>query len=268
VNDRRVRILSWNVNGIRACVRKGFMGWLQRSGAEIVGLQETRACGEQIPAELLRSRWHLALSPAVRPGYSGVAILSRRAPDEVRVRLAPRFDREGRMIVARFGRLAICSAYFPKGDGPGRDLSRIPYKLDFYRTLLAYLQDLRKSGLRVLCMGDFNTAQRPIDLARPKQNVENSGFRPEEREALDAWMQLGWVDTFRRFESGGGHYSWWAQRLGLRERNIGWRLDYVLASSAAMRFVTGAFILPEVTGSDHCPVGVEMDWSAAGASLG
>ena len=259
------RILSWNVNGIRACVRKGFMTWLRRSDASVVALQEVRANRDQIPAELTRARWHLAMAPAQRPGYSGVAILSRDEPDAIITELAtpfahPELAGEGRVIIARFGRLAVCSAYFPKGDGPGRDMSRIPHKLDFYAVLLRHLNALRRSGLRVLCMGDFNTAHQAIDLARPKQNVNNSGFRPEEREALDAWMRAGWCDTFRAFHPDGGHYTWWSQRFGVRERNVGWRLDYVLASRAATRFVTGAFTQPNVRGSDHCPAGVELDW--------
>jgi exodeoxyribonuclease-3 len=259
------RVYCWNVNGIRACTRKGFDRWLRRSGAFAVALQEVRAMPDQIPEAITRSRWHLAMMPAERRGYSGVAVLSREEPDEVWTELAPRFDVEGRMLVARFGRLALCSAYFPKGDGPGRDLSRIPYKLDFYDTLRERLGRMRRSGLRVLCAGDFNTAHHPIDLARPKQNVRNSGFRPEERETLDAWMRAGWVDTFRAFESGSGHYSWWSNRMGARERNVGWRIDYVLASNAAMRFVRGAFIKPQVTGSDHCPIGVDLDRAAFGA---
>jgi exodeoxyribonuclease III len=254
-----LRIVSWNVNGIRACVRKGFADWLKKSRAQIVGLQEVRATREQIPAQLTRTRWHLSMAPAERKGYSGVAILSRREPDEITTTLTPRYDVEGRMIVARFGRLAVCSAYFPKGDGPNRDMSRIPYKLDFYAALLAHLQGLRKRGLSVLCMGDFNTSHMPIDLARPTQNVKSSGFRPEEREAFDAWIRAGWVDTFRAFEKGGGHYTWWSQRLGLRARNVGWRLDYVLASPAAMRHVRRAFIQSRVLGSDHCTVGVDVD---------
>jgi exodeoxyribonuclease-3 len=256
------RVISWNVNGVRACVRKGMMTWLGRSRARVVGLQEVRAERAQLPVELTRSRWHIAMASAHKRGYSGVAILSRDEPDEVFVDLAPRFDVEGRMIVARFGRLAVCSAYFPKGDGPNRDMSRIPYKLDFYRSLLTFMQRLRKSGLSLLCMGDFNTAHKPIDLARPKQNHKSSGFLPDERDALDAWFRAGWVDTFRSFESGGGHYSWWSQRMNLRARNVGWRLDYVLASPSATPHVTGAFIQRRVLGSDHCPVGVDLDWDA------
>lgn len=253
------RVLSWNVNGIRACERKGLSGWLGRSRANVVGLQEVRAFPEQIPERIRRARWHQHYAPAVRPGYSGVALLSRQKPDAVETRLAPRFDVEGRVAIARFGRLVVCSAYFPKGDGPNRDLSRIPYKLGFDRKLRAHLDGYRKRGDRVLVMGDFNTAHQEIDLARPRQNVENSGFRPEERRAFGRWIRSGWVDTFRAFTGEGDHYTWWSQRLGLRERNVGWRIDYVLASESAMQFVQKAFIQPHIHGSDHCPVGLDLD---------
>lgn len=254
-----VRIVSWNVNGLRACIKKGFMKWSHDTQPEIVGLQEVRAMRDQLPDTLSADTSRFALNTAEKRGYSGVAIWSQREPDEVFDELAPEFDREGRMLVARYGRLAVCSAYFPKGDGPNRDLSRVPYKLAFYAQLLERLQALRRQGLRVLCMGDFNTAHQAIDLARPKQNKKNSGFRPEEREALDAWFQAGWIDTFRAFEKGAEHYSWWSQRSGARQRNVGWRIDYVLASKAAMPFVTAAFIERNQLGSDHCPVGIEID---------
>jgi len=135
----------------------------------------------------------------------------------------------------------------------------VPYKLAFYAALFDRVERLRRSGLRVLVMGDFNTAHREIDLARPKANENTSGFLPEERAEFDRWMGAGWVDTFRHFEPGDGHYTWWSQRFGVREKNIGWRIDYVLASPAAMKFVRSAFIQPEVRGSDHCPVGVDVD---------
>jgi exodeoxyribonuclease-3 len=135
----------------------------------------------------------------------------------------------------------------------------VPFKLDFYAALFERLQRLRKGGLRVLVMGDLNTAHHEIDLARPKGNVHTSGFLPEERAELDRWVDAGWTDTFRHFESRPGHYSWWSQRFGVRAKNIGWRIDYVFASPAAMKFVRGAFILSDVTGSDHCPVGVDVD---------
>ena len=131
----------------------------------------------------------------------------------------------------------------------------MPYKLDFYRALFERVEKLRRAGRRVLVIGDLNTAHREIDLARPKQNAMNSGFLPEEREELDRWLGAGWIDTFRAFEPGPGHYSWWSQRFGMRAKNIGWRIDYVLASPPAMKFVRGAFIERDVVGSDHVPVG-------------
>ena len=248
------------MNGLRACAKKGFARWLSRCGAEIVGLQEVRALEEQLPDAVRAPRgWHTHFCPAERPGYSGVGLYSRRKPDSVDTSLGePRFDVEGRLQLARFGRLVVANAYFPKGSGNLRDNSRVPYKLDFYAALFRRLQRLRKGGYRVLVMGDFNTAHTEIDLARPRDNRETSGFLPEERAELDRWVAAGWTDTYRRFEPGAGHYSWWSQRSGARERNIGWRIDYVLASPAALRHVRGAFIHPQVTGSDHCPVGVDV----------
>jgi exodeoxyribonuclease-3 len=255
----QVRIVSWNVNGLRACAKKGFTRWLGRCGAEIVGLQEVRAEPEQLPPAVRAPRgWHVQLCAAERPGYSGVALYSRREPDAVETSLGERrFDSEGRLQIARFGRLVVVNAYFPKGSGAKRDNSRVPYKLAFYAALFERVQRLRRGGWRVLVMGDFNTAHHEIDLARPKENQETSGFLPEERAELDRWLAAGWIDTFRRFEPGPGHYSWWSQRSGARQRNIGWRIDYVLASPAAMRHVRGAFLQPRVRGSDHCPVGVD-----------
>ena len=167
----------------------------------------------------------------------------------------PQFDVEGRYIAAHFrgerGRFAVVNAYFPKGDGKNRDNSRVPYKLDFYRAVFERVQRMRRR-CPTLVIGDFNTAHREIDLARPKANVKNSGFLPIERAEIDRWLEAGWVDAFRalhKYEP--DHYSWWTQRGGARERNVGWRIDYVLASPAAMKRVEGAFIRPEQMGSDH-----------------
>ncbi|MEM7585618.1 MAG: exodeoxyribonuclease III [Acidobacteriota bacterium] len=256
-----MRIASWNINGIRACARKGFGDWLDSCDAGIVSLQEVRAKREQVPADLReRDGWHLELVAAERAGYSGVAVFSRQAPDAARTTLGePEIDCEGRLQLLRFGSLHLVNAYFPNGNGKNRDLSRIPYKLDFYRRLFDELEPARRRGEPILVMGDFNTAHREIDLARPKQNRETSGFRIEEREELDRWLQSGWSDTFRHFQSDGGHYSWWSQRFGVRERNIGWRIDYILASPGAMPFVRSAAIHPDVMGSDHCPISVDVD---------
>jgi len=254
------------VNGLRACGRKGFGRWLARSGADFVGLQEVRALPHELPPGLRAPRGFQAhFAPAERRGYSGVALYARRAPDRAETSLGvPGFDHEGRLLIAHFGRLALACVYVPKGSGKDRDNSRVPYKLAFSRALFERLESLRRAGRRVLVMGDFNTAHREIDLARPRDNQKTSGFLPQERAELDRWLAAGWVDTFRRFEAGPGHYSWWSQRQGARARNVGWRIDYVFASPAAMRFVRGAFLSPRVRGSDHCPVGVELDAAVCG----
>jgi exodeoxyribonuclease III len=258
-----MRIVSWNVNGLRAAMaKKTFRAWLSRSGAGIVGLQEVRATEDQLGTIARSFRgWHRSFVAAEQKGYSGVGLLSKPKPDHVVTTLGDAsFDREGRFQLARFGQLIVVNAYFPNGNGILRDNSRIPYKLAFYSHLFDLLEGDKQRGVPILVMGDFNTAHREIDLARPKQNIKTSGFTPIEREELDRWIRSGWVDTFRRYEPGGGHYSWWSQRFpGVREKNIGWRIDYVLASPGAERYLRRAFIQPEVTGSDHCPVGVEVD---------
>ena len=258
---KSVRIHSWNLNGIRAATTKGFAGWLEQGSSEIVGVQEVRAQPDQVPDEVAAvGRFHQSFTAPVRKGYSGVGLFSRRKPDAVETSLGEdRFDDEGRVQIARFGKLVVANGYFPNGNGKNRDNSRIPYKLDWYAALFDRLQKLRKSGKRVIVMGDLNTAHKAIDLARPKDNQKTSGFRPEERAELDRWVEAGWVDTFRAFEPGPDHYSWWSQRFGVRARNVGWRIDYVFASPAAMKFVRGAFIEPDVMGSDHCPIGIDMD---------
>lgn len=256
-----MRLVSWNVNGLRACADKGFGRWLAGCGAELVGVQEVRCDPAQLPAALRAPPgWFAHFSAATRPGYSGVGLYSRRAPDDLSTSLGRAdFDAEGRLQLARFGRLVVANVYFPNGSGTARDNGRVPFKLAFYRALFDQLERLRQAGRRVLVLGDFNTAHRAIDLARPQANRGTSGFLPEECAELDRWLGAGWVDTFRHFEPGPGHYSWWSQRAGARARNVGWRIDYVLASKAAQRHVRGAFIDAHVAGSDHCPVGVEVD---------
>ena len=190
---RRLRVISWNVNGLRSCTRKGFGGWLAGSGADIVGVQEVRALPEELDPDIRTpKRFHTYFSAAERRGYSGVGLFAKPAASRVETSLGEeRFDTEGRVQLARFGKLVVANVYFPKGSGNARDNSRVPYKLDFYRALFSKVQRLRRGGARVLVMGDFNTAHREIDLARPKDNVKNSGFLPEEREELDRWLAAG-----------------------------------------------------------------------------
>ena len=256
-----MKIISWNVNGLRACAKKGFMQWLGRSRADIVGVQESRARQEDLPPDVAQpAKWNTHFVSAAKRGYSGVGLFSREPADEIQTSMdVPEFDEEGRLQLARFGKLLVANVYFPNGSGKNRDNSRIPFKLDFYRRLFEMLEAEKKAGGRILVMGDFNTAHREIDLARPKANQKTSGFCPEERAELDRWLQQGWTDTFRHQHEQGGHYTWWSQRFGVREKNIGWRIDYVLASEGALPFVKKAFIRPDIQGSDHCPIGVDVD---------
>jgi exodeoxyribonuclease-3 len=255
-----MRIISWNVNGLRACAKRGFLDFLETSNADVLALQEVRAFPEQLPVEVLAPQnWHVCFAPAKRPGYSGVAIYSRMNPTRIETSLGEdRFDNEGRFIVAHYGRMSIVSVYFPNGSGKERDNSRVPYKLDFYRAVFARIEILRKRG-PVFVVGDYNTAHQEIDLARPKTNKKTSGFLPVEREELTRWMGRGWVDTFRQMHKDQtGHYSWWRQSGGARENNVGWRIDYILASQSAARRLKDSFIWPNVFGSDHCPIGVDL----------
>ncbi|MEM6531200.1 MAG: exodeoxyribonuclease III [Myxococcota bacterium] len=252
-------VMSWNVNGLRAATRKGFADWLARAQPDVLGLQEVRAHQEQVPPESSSPPGYVTqFSPAKKRGYSGVALYTRSEPVEVEDSLGEeRFDTEGRFQLAQVDGVWIANVYFPNGNGPNRDLSRIPYKLDFYARVFERLESLRTRA-PVLVMGDFNTAHEDIDLARPKDNRKTSGFREEERAELDRWLRSGWIDTFRVRHPEEARYSWWSQRAGLRERNVGWRIDYVLASPAANDRITEAFILTDVMGSDHCPVGVRL----------
>lgn len=259
--DKTLRVLSWNVNGLRSVDRSGyFRRWLSRSDPFLVGVQEVRAHHHQLPRRLQSPRgFHTHLVEAERKGYSGVCVYTRKRPERVITHLGvPEIDREGRLQIVELGPLVVANVYFPNGSGVDRDHSRVPFKLTFYRALFDHLERYRERGHRVLVMGDFNTAHREIDLARPKQNRSTSGFLDEERAELDRWLRAGWIDTFRAREPGAEHYTWWSQRHGVRERNIGWRIDYVLACERADAYVQHAFIWPHVRGSDHCPVGVEL----------
>jgi len=255
----QLRIYSWNVNGLRACAKRGFLEWLGGCRGQIIGVQEVRADESQLDEGLRRpKRWHSHFVSAERGGYSGVGLYSRRQPDAIATKLGDsEIDAEGRLQIARFGKLLVVNGYFPNGSGKDRDNGRVPFKLRFYRRLFEELEAERRAGGRIVVLGDFNTAHEEIDLARPKQNAKTSGFLDEEREELDRWLRAGWVDTFRQFEARAGHYTWWSQRFGVREKNIGWRIDYILASPAAMEHIKTARIHPTVLGSDHCPISID-----------
>lgn len=258
-----MRILSWNVNGLRACAKKGLLDFLDECDADVVCVQETRATEDQIPKEIRNlSDWSFQLfaaDPDHKKGYSGVGMFSRREPDVVITDiLGDEFDCEGRFLVAQFDDMSIASIYFPNGSGPNRSNSRVDYKLRFYTVAEERLSELAKEG-PVFVTGDFNTAHRAIDLARPKTNEATSGFLPIEREEIDRWLKLGWVDTFRHIKGDvPDHYTWWRQWGGARENNVGWRIDYIVTSPEATQLVADAYILPDVLGSDHCPIGVDL----------
>ena len=253
-----MRCYSWNVNGIRAVARKGLLPWKQLPRADVFCLQETKAHVEQLDPEIREPKgWHAYYSKTQRKGYSGVAIISRKEPDEVIEGLGVRkLDQEGRVLRARYGDLLVISAYFPKSQPEG---PRFEYKLAFCRGMRRFLKKQVDSGLNILLMGDYNIAHEPIDLARPKQNLQNPGFLPEERSWMTRFLKSGFHDVFReRNPDLDGAYSWWSYRFGVREKNIGWRIDYGTVNTALLGRVADAAIHPNIAGSDHCPVSVRL----------
>jgi exodeoxyribonuclease III len=252
-----ITLLSWNVNGIRAAFRKGFAQWLGTSRPDILCLQETKARPEQVVKELERiTGYHHHFVSGTKPGYSGVALFSKREPLSLSHSFGDkRFDDEGRIIMADYGDFLLFNVYFPNGKASPQ---RLQYKMDFYEAFLKEMAKLLKQGKRIVICGDVNTAHREIDLARPRENAKTSGFLPQERAWIDRLLAAGFVDTFRMLEPGPGHYTWWDQISRARERNVGWRIDYFFVSENLRANMKRAFIQPEVMGSDHCPVGIEL----------
>lgn len=255
--EGRVRLFSWNVNGIRSVLGKGFKEWLQRENPDIVALQEIKARPEQLaPEDINPLGYHSVWFPAEKPGYSGVAIFSQKAPLQTAYGLQnDAFDCEGRLVQADFGGFTLLNAYFPNSQ---RDHARLGYKLDFCQHVRTHLDALRASGKNFLLCGDFNIAHKEIDLRNPKQNQENAGFLPEERAWMDSLLGGGYVDVFREFHPEPDQYTWWSYRPGIRERNIGWRLDYFVANPEWRDRLKDSKHHPLVKGSDHCPVEVEL----------
>lgn len=255
-----LRLFSWNVNGIRSVHKKGFLPWFDATQPDVLCLQEVRAEPAQIDEAILAPLgYHAIWNPSrARKGYSGTGLLTRTMPEHVELGLGDeRFDVEGRTIVADYGDWVLLSAYFPNGRD---DLSRVPYKLEFYDLFLRRCDEFRAQGKHVVFCGDLNTSHREIDLARPQQNVRNTGFLPEEREAIDRMVEAGFVDVYRELHPDEeGAYTWWAMRSGARERNVGWRLDYFFVDEGWRDRVVDARIHPGVLGSDHCPVELVID---------
>jgi len=252
-----MRILSWNVNGLRAADKKGLYDWFKKDQPEILCLQEIKAMKEQLPPHLKNSPgYNIYIRSAERKGYSGVATYSKQKPIDVKDGFGiERFDNEGRTLITEFEDFVLFNIYFPNGK---KNQERLDYKLDFYDTFLGYADNLKAEGKNIVVCGDFNTAHKEIDLARPKENEKVSGFLPVERAWIDTFIDHGYVDTFRHFNKEPGQYSWWDMKTGARERNVGWRIDYFFVNKEFISKVKNAFIMKDVIGSDHCPVGIDI----------
>lgn len=252
-----MKLISWNLNGIRSAEKKGFLDWLYKEQPDVLGVQEIKAKADQLSQELLDPEGYFGyFNPAHRPGYSGTALFSKKQPENIlRGFDLPRFDNEGRVIAADYGDFIFFNIYFPNGKA---SLQRLEYKLDFYDAALEYFDKLVKSGRKVLIAGDYNTAHREIDLARPKENEKISGFLRIERDWLDKMLEHGYSDCFRHFNKEADNYTWWSLRAGSRARNVGWRIDYFFASNNMLEDLKNCYHLPDVMGSDHCPVVLEL----------
>jgi exodeoxyribonuclease-3 len=254
-----MRIISWNVNGIRAVAKKGFVEFVTSSAPDVLCLQETKARPEQVPKEVLSLNGYekTFIDAADKPGYSGVALLTRIHPQEITFGMGEeRFDREGRIIRARLGDITLFNVYFPNGK---MSQERLDYKMDFYAAFLKQMRKLDKQGENLVICGDVNTAHKEIDLARPRENSKISGFLPQERAWIDDLLSSGFIDTYREFDPSPEQYTFWDMKTNARERNVGWRIDCFYINRRLRPRLKNAFILPEVMGSDHCPVGIELE---------
>ena len=253
-----IRIVSWNVNGIRAAHRKGFLDWFEEDRPDILCVQETKANEDQLPADLRGIEgYHKFYSSAEKKGYSGVALYTTTEPVSVEPGFGiERFDSEGRTLQVDMGDFVLFNVYFPNGKSSDE---RLAYKMDFYEAFLDHIESLRSQGRNIIVCGDVNTAHKPIDLARPKENAKISGFLPIEREWIDKLVECGYVDTFRMFNEEPDQYSWWNQRANSRARNVGWRIDYFFVNEEFRESVKSAGIHQEVMGSDHCPISLEVE---------
>jgi len=254
---REVKLLCWNVNGIRAVLKHGFLEWLAKESPDALCLQETKATPDDLPEVLLKPAGYCAYwNYPEKKGYAGVATFSKEQPLKVQKGFgAPSFDKEGRVIVSEHPGFTLFNVYFPNGK---KDAERLKFKMGFYEAFLSYIEPLRKKGGKLVICGDYNTAHKEIDLARPKENSKVSGFLPEERAWMDRLVSLGYVDTFRLFNKEPGQYSWWDIKTRARERNVGWRIDYFFVTANLLPHVVKAGIMSEVTGSDHCPVSLVL----------
>ena len=245
-----MKFISWNVNGIRAAIKKGFCDFFDEIDADFFCIQETKARPEQVDLDW-NTKHHSYWNSAEKAGYSGTAIFSKIEPKDVFYGIGiTQHDKEGRVITLRFDDFYLVNVYTPNSQN---ELRRLEYRQSWDKAFLKYLKSLDKKRPVILC-GDLNVAHTEIDLARPKANTKNPGFTNEEREGFDKLVETNFIDTFREFEKGSGHYSWWSYRAKARERNVGWRIDYWCISRPLKNRLQSSTILDQIMGSDHCPV--------------
>ena len=250
-----MKLVSWNVNGLRAVLRKNFLDYLASEYPDILCLQETEAGPDDVE-QLWPAAYTTYWNTAQKKGYSGTVIFTKERPLSVHPGLKiAEHDNEGRVLVAEYPGFFLVNVYVPNTK---RDLSRLPYRQRWDADFLKHLKKLERRKPVIFC-GDLNVAHTELDLTHPQANVHNHGFTPEERAGFTAMVKAGFLDTFREFEKGGGHYTWWSQMSGARARNVGWRIDYFLISKALRPRLKSAFIRPNIMGSDHCPVGIELE---------
>lgn len=252
-----MKLISWNVNGIRAALKKGFLEFLEEQSPDLLLLQEVKASQDQVEHDFAAAGWNVSWNAAQKKGYSGVATLARASAISVRNGMdLPGHDDEGRVLTTEFGDFFVVNVYTPNSQD---DLRRLPYRRVWDAAFLAFVKELEKTK-PVIFAGDLNVAHREIDLARPKQNRKTAGFTDEERSGFDAIIASGFVDSFRHFHPDvPDHYTWWSYRGGARTNNVGWRIDYFCVSASLLPRVRRAGILPHVLGSDHCPVVIEVE---------
>lgn len=256
---KKIKIISFNLNGIRAASRRGLQNWLEKEPADIFCFQEIRAEKQQIPPGLQeRKDYCTYFNPALKKGYAGTALFTQKKPLSLKKSLNwQKFDQEGRMIEAEYQNFILINLYLPNG---GRKQENMDYKLKSYDCLLGYLKKIISRKKPIILAGDFNVAHSEIDLARPQANKKNTMFTPSERKKIDQLIALGFKDSWRQLNSEPGHYTWWSHFAKARARNIGWRIDYIFVFLNSSLSLNQAYIYPQIMFSDHCPVGVEINF--------
>lgn len=252
-----MKIISYNVNGIRSAMTKGFVDWLKKENPDIIGLQEIKAQEKDIDPNIFQDLgYKLYWFPAVKKGYSGVAIFTKITPKAVHYGMGlNKYDDEGRMLTAEFDDFSFISSYFPSGTTGD---VRQDFKYEFLEDIYGYLQDLRREKPKLILSGDYNICHKPIDIHNPVSNKNSSGFLPEERAWMDKFTESGFIDTFRFFNNEPHQYTWWSFRANSRAKNLGWRIDYHMATKELQNKLKSAVILPHIQHSDHCPIVLEI----------